>query len=103
MMTATTHDGGKGDDVDDDGWPTTRQDRTGGPKGITYLRFRPSAADEDDVHVALLGGDTEPRTLCDRPVDLAAVEVVDDLGDKPCLRCVARAAELTCADADGAR
>lgn len=95
--------------MDDDGWPTTRKAPAGDADVLTYLRLHPSSPSppspdanpagdpaEDEVHVALLGGAGEPRTLCDRPAYLELIEVVDDLGDKPCLRCVARAAELVC-------
>ncbi|MGW4528393.1 hypothetical protein [Amycolatopsis sp. NPDC004378] len=92
--------------MDDDGWPATRKAPADDADVLTYLRLHPSTPSPDanssgdpaegEVHVALLGGAGEPRTLCDRPAGPDLIEVVADLGDKPCLRCVARAAELAC-------
>ncbi|GAB3161746.1 hypothetical protein GCM10027258_79290 [Amycolatopsis stemonae] len=92
----------------DDAWPTARQALADAGATVTYLRLLSAAssrtaasspdgvADTGEVHVALLDTSVEPRTLCGRPADRGRIEVVDSLGDRPCLRCVARAAELAC-------
>ncbi|WP_370973792.1 hypothetical protein [Amycolatopsis sp. cg9] len=110
MSTASTRRPGEGNEMDD-AWPTARQALADAGATVTYLRLLPDvpppssgaaasspdgAADTGEVHVALLDTSVEPRTLCGRPADRGRIEVVDALGDRPCLRCVARAAELAC-------
>jgi hypothetical protein len=85
----------------DDGWLATRQALAGA--AVIYLRLRagagvaePSVACADEVHVALLGLHGAARTLCGFPADSDLTELVGVLGARPCLGCVARAAELAC-------
>jgi hypothetical protein len=100
--------------MDDDSWPTARQVLAEAGDAVTFVRLRPSApavpapegalsepaprstADVQEVHVVMLGGSGQRKTLCDCLADPDLVEVVTALGDRPCLLCVARAAELAC-------
>lgn len=79
-----------------------------GREVLACLRLLPSGSAElsgsaqppdpgaDDVHITLLGGARETRTLCDLRADPDLVEPADRSAGpcRYCLRCVARAAEL---------